>query len=140
MCRRSGLPEVVSAMDGVQLQLLTCRPDGPCWRCVFPRPDPDWRPLGFRVLGAVAGTAGCLAAAEAVKLLVGAGSVLDGRLLFADLWEMSFRTVAVRRLPGCPDCASMEGREEPIGGRTEAIGGSAGATGRVRPSQAPVRW
>ena len=104
LCRERGVPTVVAAMAGVQLQLLTCVPDGPCWRCVFPRPDPAWEPLGFRVLGAVAGTAGCLAAAEAVKLLTGAGSVLSGRLLFGDLWSMTFRPVPVRRSPGCPDC------------------------------------
>lgn len=104
LCRERGLPAVVAAMDGVALQLLTCLPGGACWRCVFPRPDPAWDPLGFRVLGAVAGTVGCLAAAEAVKLLTGAGSVLHGRLLIADLWEMSFRSVPVRPAPGCPDC------------------------------------
>lgn len=104
LCRERGLASVVAAMDDVGLQLLTCLPGGPCWRCVFPQPDPDWEPLGFRVLGAVAGTAGCLAAAEAVKLLTGAGSVLRGRLLIGDLWEMSFRTVPVRPAPDCPDC------------------------------------
>jgi len=106
LCRRAGVPSVVAAMDGVALQLLTSQAPGPCWRCVFPRADPHWEPLGFRVLGAVAGTAGCLAAAEAVKLLTGAGSVLAGRLLCGDLWEMSFRTVRVRAVPGCPDCGS----------------------------------
>jgi molybdopterin-synthase adenylyltransferase len=106
LCRRAAVPAVVAAMAGVQLQLLTCLPGGPCWRCVFPRPDPDWEPLGFRVLGAVAGTAGCLAAAEAVKVLTGAGSVLANRLLFGDLWTMTFQPVPVRRNPGCPDCGT----------------------------------
>ncbi|HEY6795274.1 MAG TPA: ThiF family adenylyltransferase, partial [Kineosporiaceae bacterium] len=81
LCRGFGVSEVVAAMDGVQLQLLTSTGDDACWRCVFPRADPAWDPLGFRVVGAVAGTAGCLAAAEAVKLLIGAGSPLCGRLL-----------------------------------------------------------
>lgn len=106
LCRARGVPTVVAAMDGVELQLLTCVQDGPCWRCVFPEPDPGWEPLGFRVLGAVAGTAGCLAAAEAVKLLTGAGSVLRGRLLFGDLWSMTFRPVPVRRNAACPDCGA----------------------------------
>jgi molybdopterin/thiamine biosynthesis adenylyltransferase len=106
LCRRLGVPSVVAAMDGTALQLMTCEPGSACWRCVFPQPDPVWEPLGFRVLGAVAGTAGCLAAAEAVKLLTGAGSVLRGRLLFADLWEMTFRPVRVRPAPACPDCAA----------------------------------
>jgi molybdopterin/thiamine biosynthesis adenylyltransferase len=106
LCRERGVPSVVAAMDGTGLQLLTCEPGSACWRCVFPQPDPEWEPLGFRVLGAVAGTAGCLAAAEAVKLLTGAGSVLRGRLLVADLWAMSFQPVPVRPAPGCPDCAA----------------------------------
>jgi len=106
LCREAGVPSVVAAMSGVQLQLLTCVRDGACWRCVFPEADPAWEPLGFRVLGAVAGTAGCLAAAEAVKLITGAGSVLSGRLLFGDLWTMSFQTLPVRSSPDCPDCGS----------------------------------
>jgi molybdopterin/thiamine biosynthesis adenylyltransferase len=104
LCRDRAVPEVVAAMDGTHLQVMTSVPGGPCWRCLFPVQDPDWQPLGFRVLGAVAGTAGCLAAAEVVKLITGAGSPLSGRLLFGDLWEMEFRTVGVERRPGCPDC------------------------------------
>lgn len=104
LCREHGVPEVVSAMDGTQVQLMTSLPGGPCWRCLFPEADAGWQPLGFRVLGAVAGTAGCLAATEAVKVITGAGTTLAGRLLFGDLWTMVFRTVAVQRRPGCPDC------------------------------------
>jgi molybdopterin/thiamine biosynthesis adenylyltransferase len=105
LCRERGVPEVVAAMDGAQVQLMTSLPGGPCWRCLFPVEDPQWQPLGFRVLGAVAGTAGCLAAAEVVKLITGAGVPLAGRLLFGDLWSMDFRTVGATRRPGCPDCA-----------------------------------
>jgi molybdopterin/thiamine biosynthesis adenylyltransferase len=89
----------------VYLQLLTSMPGGPCWRCVFPVADSGWQPLGFRVLGAVAGTVGALAAAEVVKLLTGAGTPLIGRLLYGDLWQMDFRTVTVQRVDDCPDCA-----------------------------------
>ena len=106
LCREAAIPSVVAAMDDTALQLMTCEPGSACWRCVFPAPDPAWEPLGFRVLGAIAGTAGCLAAAEAVKVLTGAGSVLRGRLLTADLWEMTFRPVPVRPAPDCPDCAA----------------------------------
>ncbi len=108
LCRAHGVPAVIAAMDGTQVQLMTSIPGGPCWRCLFPVGDPGWDPLGFRVLGAVAGTAGCLAAAEAVKVLTGAGSPLRGRLLFGDLWTMDFRTVSVPRRPGCPDCAPAD--------------------------------
>jgi molybdopterin/thiamine biosynthesis adenylyltransferase len=127
LCAERGRPLVVAAMDGTRLQLLTCTADGPCWRCVFPQPDPDWDPLGFRVLGAVAGTAGCLAAAEAVKLLTGAGSVLRGRLLYADLWEMRFDPVPVRPMPGCPDCARRPAASAADG---EAAAGVAAGAGR----------
>jgi molybdopterin/thiamine biosynthesis adenylyltransferase len=104
LCRAAGVPEVVSAMDGAQLQLMTSLPGGPCWRCLFPVGDAQWQPLGFRVLGAVAGAAGTLAAAEVVKLVTGAGTPLGSRLLFGDLWSMEFRTVGVQRRAGCPDC------------------------------------
>lgn len=104
LCRDHGVPEVVAAMDGAQLQLMTSVPGSACWRCLFPAGDPDWQPLGFRVLGAVAGTVGCLAAAEVVKLVTGAGTSLAGRLLFGDLWAMDFRTIGVERRGGCPDC------------------------------------
>jgi molybdopterin/thiamine biosynthesis adenylyltransferase len=110
LCRLAGVPSVFAAMDGVQLQLLTCLGSGPCWRCVFPRPDRSWEPLEFRVLGAIAGAAGCLAAAEAVKVLTGAGCLLSDRLLFGDLWSMTFRPVPVRRNPGCPDCGTSSSR------------------------------
>jgi molybdopterin/thiamine biosynthesis adenylyltransferase len=109
LCRDRGVPEVVAAMDGAQVQLMTSTPGGPCWRCLFPQGDPDWQSLGFRVLGAVAGTVGCLAAAEVVKLVTGAGRPLSGRLLFGDLWTMDFRAVAVERRPGCADCADGDG-------------------------------
>jgi molybdopterin/thiamine biosynthesis adenylyltransferase len=104
LCRDHAVPEVVAAMDGAQLQLMTSVPGGPCWRCLFPVGDPQWQPLGFRVLGAVAGTVGCLASAEVVKLITGAGTPLIGRLLFGDLWSMDFRTLGVERRSGCPDC------------------------------------
>ena len=106
LCRVRRVPSVVAAMDGAALQLLTCVPGSACWRCVFPHPDPAWEPLGFRVLGAVAGTAGCLAAAEAVKLITGAGVPLCGRLLMADLWTMTFQPIPVRPARDCPDCAA----------------------------------
>lgn len=105
LCRAAGRPEVAPAMSGTDLQLTTCVPDGPCWSCVFPSDDGSWQPLGFRVLGAVAGTVGCLAATEVVKLLAGIGTPLAGRLLHADLAAAEFRTFRIRRRPGCPDCA-----------------------------------
>jgi molybdopterin/thiamine biosynthesis adenylyltransferase len=95
---------VIAAMDSVYLQLMTSVPDGPCWRCVFPIADSTWDPLGFRVLGAVAGTVGCLAAVEVVKVLIGVDTALTGRLLYGDLWKMDFQTLSVRRSPTCPDC------------------------------------
>jgi molybdopterin/thiamine biosynthesis adenylyltransferase len=136
LCRAHGVPEVVAAMDGAQLQLMTSVSGGPCWRCLFPDGDPQWQPLGFRVLGAVAGTVGCLAATEVTKLLAGAGTTLRGRLLFGDLWAMDFRTVGVTRRPGCSDCsgagdAPSRGPAGRSPGHLPAAGGSRGTRSEV---------
>jgi len=105
LCRQADVPAVIAAMDSVYLQLMTSVPGGPCWRCAFPAADDTWDPLGFRVLGAVAGTVGCLAAVEVVKVLIGIDTALTGRLLYGDLWQMTFQTLSIRRSPTCPDCS-----------------------------------
>ena len=58
------------------------------------------------VLGALAGTIGSLMACEAVKLIVGAGEPLDGRLLLWDALDAQARTIGVKKRPGCPVCAA----------------------------------
>ncbi|WP_239333248.1 HesA/MoeB/ThiF family protein [Frankia sp. CiP3] len=132
MCLDLGVPVVFAAMNTTEAQLLTVTPGDPCLRCVFADGDPQWDPLGFPVLGAVAGTVGCMAAMEVIKLIARFGEGLTGRLLSFDLWDMDFRSFAVSRDPDCGDCGAyrselyrMYRREPtPIGARTASPGGS----------------
>lgn len=105
LCRAAGTPLVIPAMSATEAQLMVVDGDGPCLRCVFGEGDPSWQPLGFPVIGAVAGTVGCLAAMEVIKLVAGYGQPLRGRMLTMDLLDMSFRTLRIARQADCPDCA-----------------------------------
>ncbi|MBP7147628.1 MAG: molybdopterin-synthase adenylyltransferase MoeB [Acidobacteria bacterium] len=80
---------------------------GPCYRCLFPTPPaageaPDCGEAG--VLGVVPGVIGALEATEAIKLLLGRGRPLRGRLLRADLLAATFRELEFERDPACPAC------------------------------------
>ncbi|MCL5887740.1 MAG: HesA/MoeB/ThiF family protein [Actinobacteria bacterium] len=88
-------------------QLLTVLPgSGPCYRCLFPaQPEPGSVPSCSQagILGPVAGVMGSLQAAEALKLLIGADTLV-GRALFVDVLSMDMRTFEMPRDPGCPVC------------------------------------
>jgi molybdopterin/thiamine biosynthesis adenylyltransferase/rhodanese-related sulfurtransferase len=80
---------------------------GPCYRCLFPEPPPPGEVPSCAeggVLGILPGLIGCIQATEAVKLLLGRGEPLVGRLLLYDALQMSFREFKVRRNPKCPMC------------------------------------
>ncbi len=80
---------------------------GPCYRCLYPEPPPPGEVPSCAeggVLGILPGLIGCIQATEAVKLILGAGSPLVGRLLLYDALQMSFREFKVRRNPKCPVC------------------------------------
>ncbi|HTU19033.1 MAG TPA: molybdopterin-synthase adenylyltransferase MoeB [Gemmataceae bacterium] len=80
---------------------------GPCYRCLYPEPPPPGEVPSCAeggVLGILPGLIGCIQATEAVKLLLGQGSPLIGRLLLYDALQMSFREFKVRRNPKCPAC------------------------------------
>jgi adenylyltransferase/sulfurtransferase len=82
-------------------------PDGPCYRCLYPEPPPpDLVPNCAEggVLGILPGLIGVVQATETVKLILGAGKPLVGRLLLYDALEMSFREMKVRKNPKCPIC------------------------------------
>jgi sulfur-carrier protein adenylyltransferase/sulfurtransferase len=86
---------------------------GPCYRCMIPEPPPaDLAPSCAEagVLGVLPGIIGSLQALEAVKILLGLGETLEGRLLAYDSLEQSFRTFRVHRDPACPAC-SLEPEE-----------------------------
>lgn len=100
-------PMVECAMYAMEAR-LTCILPGrtPCLSCFVAEPPPDWK-RRFPVLGAVSGTVGCLAAAEAVKWITGTGSLLAGVLLTMDLASMEFRRMKIRRRRDCPVCACI---------------------------------
>ena len=80
---------------------------GPCYRCLFPEPPPpDSVPNCAQagVLGVLPGIIGMLQAIETIKLIVGIGETLVGRLLHFDALKVKFRELNLRRDPGCPVC------------------------------------
>jgi adenylyltransferase/sulfurtransferase len=83
--------------------------DGPCYRCLFRDPPPAELVPGCEeagVLGVLPGIVGTIQATEALKLLLGVGRSLAGRLLLVDAGTMEFREIEVRRDPDCPMCGS----------------------------------
>ena len=79
---------------------------GPCYRCVFPvPPGEEFSCAGTGVLGVLPGIVGTLQAAEALKVVLGLGRTLVGRLLLYDARSASFEEVAVSRDPRCPVCS-----------------------------------
>lgn len=90
---------------------------GPCYRCLHPQPPAPGSVPGCAeagVMGVLPGVVGALQAAEAIKLLAGAGAPLIGRLLTFDALDMEFRTFAIRRDPACPVCGERPTITEPV--------------------------
>jgi molybdopterin/thiamine biosynthesis adenylyltransferase/rhodanese-related sulfurtransferase len=86
--------------------------NGPCYRCLIPEPPPaELAPSCAEagVLGVLPGIVGSIQAVEAIKMLLGLGDPLVGRLLAYDALEESFRTFRVRRDPACPACGENAG-------------------------------
>jgi molybdopterin/thiamine biosynthesis adenylyltransferase/rhodanese-related sulfurtransferase len=82
-------------------------PHGPCYRCLYPHPPPPGEVPSCAeggVLGILPGIIGVIQATEAVKLILGTGEPLIGRLLHYDALAMTFKTYKVRRNPKCPIC------------------------------------
>jgi molybdopterin/thiamine biosynthesis adenylyltransferase/rhodanese-related sulfurtransferase len=89
-------------------QVTTFKPfEGPCYRCLYPEPPPAHLAPSCSeagVLGILPGIVGVLQATEAVKLLLGKGDLLVGRLLQYDSMKMAFRTFKLRKNKACPVC------------------------------------
>ena len=82
---------------------------GPCYRCLFRAPPPPGQVPSCAeggVLGVLPGIVGSIQAAEAIKLLLGVGDTLVGRLLLFNALSMEFRTVRLRKDPQCPACGT----------------------------------
>jgi adenylyltransferase/sulfurtransferase len=81
--------------------------EGPCYRCLFPEPPPPGLVPSCAeggVLGILPGTIGVIQATEAIKLILGRGDSLIGRLLLYDALDMTFDEVRLRKNPDCPVC------------------------------------
>ena len=80
---------------------------GPCYRCLYPEPPPPGLVPSCAeggVLGVLPGVIGVIQATEAVKIILGQGTTLSGRLLLYDAMDMRFREMKLRRDPTCPAC------------------------------------
>jgi sulfur-carrier protein adenylyltransferase/sulfurtransferase len=102
------IPIVHGSIYRFEGQVTVFKPgEGPCYRCLFPTPPPpELAPSCAEggVLGVLPGIIGSLQANEALKLLLGEGDPLVGRLLLFDALDTSFTEVALRRDPACPVC------------------------------------
>jgi adenylyltransferase/sulfurtransferase len=84
-------------------------PGGPCYRCLYPEPPPPGLVPSCAeggVLGVLPGVVGSIQAMETIKLILGAGEPLVGRLLVFDALQMRFRELKLRKNPDCPACGA----------------------------------
>jgi len=111
-CVLLGKPNVYGSIfrfDGQASVFATL--DGPCYRCLFPTPPPPGQVPSCEeggVLGVLPGLVGTIQATETLKLIVGVGETLVGRLLLIDALHMRFHTVRIQRDPTCPACGTRE--------------------------------
>lgn len=111
VCVLTGKPDVYGSIfrfEG-QASVFDAR-SGPCYRCLFPAPPPPGSVPSCAeggVFGILPGTIGTIQATETLKLLLGIGSSLAGRLLLYDALEMSFMTVKLKKNPHCNICSDQ---------------------------------
>lgn len=103
-----GKPLVHGAILRFDGQLFTIVPHvGPCYRCIFREPPPPGAVPNCQqagVLGSIAGVIGTLQATEVIKLIIGKGKTLQGRMIVIDALDMVFREVKIKKDPNCPVC------------------------------------
>jgi adenylyltransferase/sulfurtransferase len=116
-CQFLGKPLVDASIFMFEGQVTVYMPEnntlgyaaGPCYRCLYPDPPPPGEVPSCAeagVLGVLPGIVGSIQAVEAIKLILGKGDSLIGRLLMIDTLDMSFRTLNVQRDPTCPVCGA----------------------------------
>lgn len=127
----AGIPVVHASVFRFEGQLTVFKPyEGPCYRCLYPTPPPPELAPGCSVagvLGVVPGIMGMLQANEVLKLLLGIGDSLAGRLLLFDALDTSFTELKLKRDPACPACgdAAVEARKAGRPVEVAAVGGDA---------------
>jgi sulfur-carrier protein adenylyltransferase/sulfurtransferase len=107
-CVLTGKPNVYGSIFRFEGQAsVFATKDGPCYRCLYPEPPPPGVVPSCAeggVLGILPGLIGVMQATEAIKLILGAGEPLIGRLLLVDALAMRFRELKLRKNPDCPVC------------------------------------
>lgn len=102
-------PVIHASIFRFEGQMTTFLPDdGPCYRCLYPDPPPPGMAPSCQeagVLGVLPGLVGCVQATEAIKIILGAGQTLSGRLLVFDALGTKFRTLKLRKDPQCRVCS-----------------------------------
>jgi molybdopterin/thiamine biosynthesis adenylyltransferase/rhodanese-related sulfurtransferase len=127
----AGIPVVHASVFRFEGQLTTFVPyEGPCYRCLYPTPPPPELAPGCSVagvLGVVPGILGLLQTNEALKVLLGIGNTLAGRLVLFDALETEFTELQLRRDPHCPVCSdeAVAARKEGRPLATTAVGADA---------------
>jgi adenylyltransferase/sulfurtransferase len=107
-CVITGKPNVYGSIFRFEGQITVFGyPGGPCYRCLYPEPPPPGLVPSCAeggVLGVLPGIVGTIQAAETLKLIIGKGEPLVGRLLLFDALAMKFRELKLRKNPECPVC------------------------------------
>ena len=107
-CVLTGKPNVYGSIFRFEGQAsVFATPEGPCYRCLYPEPPPPGAVPNCAeggVLGILPGLVGVIQATEVIKLILGRGDTLAGRMLLVDALAMRFREIKLRRNPACPVC------------------------------------
>jgi len=107
-CVLTGKPNVYASIFRFEGQAsIFALPQGPCYRCLYPEPPPPGLVPSCAeggVLGILPGLLGVIQATETIKLILGKGDPLIGRLLLVDALGMKFRELKLRKNPDCPAC------------------------------------
>jgi adenylyltransferase/sulfurtransferase len=139
-CVLTGKPNVYGSIFRFEGQAsVFATEDGPCYRCLYPEPPPPGLVPSCAeggVLGILPGLVGVIQATETIKLILGQGDSLAGRLLLVDALGMKFRELKLRKNPDCPICGThrtitelidydqfcgIRGQEEPAGNDVPSI-------------------
>jgi adenylyltransferase/sulfurtransferase len=139
-CVLTGKPNVYGSIFRFEGQASVFATEGgPCYRCLYPEPPPPGLVPSCAeggVLGILPGLVGVIQATETIKLILGAGESLAGRLLLVDSLSMKFRELKLRKNPDCPVCGKnptitklidydefcgIRGQEEPAGNDIPSI-------------------